>query len=180
MGTPREPKPVKPFVALLSNHESLFPSVEGDLRSIFGSIDSVSETFPWQVTDYYENEMGPRLLRRFVSFEPLTLPERLPEIKLRTQDLEGNYQWFEGGKRGRRVNIDPGYLETSKVVLASTKDASHRIYLCSGIYGEVTLRFESGHFQPLAHTYPDYRWQETLSFFAAMRSLYLSQLKHSV
>lgn len=176
---PKEPKPVKLFAALLSNHGELFPSVEGDLKTLFGSLDSARGPSPWEVTDYYEEEMGSGLLRKFVSFGPLISPERLPEIKLRTQVLEENYQWTKGEKRGRRINIDPGYLDAGKVVLASTKDASHRIYLRSGIYGETTLFFHSGSFRPFAHTYRDYLWPETFSFFAALRTLYLSQLKQS-
>ncbi len=65
--------------------------------------------------------MGPGLLRRFVSFDPLIDPDQLPDIKAAAQDVEAIYQWVEGGKRGRRVNIDPGYLEANMVVLASKK-----------------------------------------------------------
>ena len=177
MGTPKEPKPVKLFIALLSRHKELFSSVDRDLSALFGSIDSTSGPLPWTVTDYYKEEMGPGLLRRFVSFTPLISPEKLPEIKLTTQELEGNYQWVEAGKRGRRVNIDPGYLDVGKVVLASTKSASHRIYLGYGICGEITLLFHDGSFHPFVYTYPDYLWPETLSFFTSLRSLYLKQLK---
>jgi len=177
MGRPVEPKPVKLFVALLSRHEDHFPLVEKELTALFGPTDSACGSLPWAVTDYYEKEMGTGLFRRFVSFVPLISPEALAEIKLKTQGVEEGYQWIEGEKRGRRVNIDPGYLDAGKVVLASTKSASHRIYLRSGIYGEVTLLFQSGSFQPLAYTYPDYLWPETRSFFMALRSLYLKQLK---
>jgi hypothetical protein len=179
MGTFKKPKSVKLFTALLCNHESLFPLVEGELKALFGSIDRSSAIYRWTFSSYYEKEMGPGLLRRFVSFDPLIDPGRLPEIKAMAQDVEAIYQWVEGEKRGRRVNIDPGYIEASKVVLASTKNASHRIYLRSGIFGEATLTFYDGLFQPCAYTYPDYRWQETLAFFSDLRILYLRQLKQS-
>lgn len=180
MGIPKEPKPVKLFIALLSRDEELFPLVEKDLTALFGPADSNSDSLPWTVTDYYEKEMGAGLLRRFISFAPLISPESLAEIKLRSQDLERDYQWAEGERKGRRVNIDPGYLDAGKVVLASTKNSVHRIYLRSGIYGEVTLLFQSGSFQPFAYTYSDYLWPETLSFFATLRSLYLRQLKQDL
>jgi len=177
MGNPKEPYPVKLFVALLLNPEDLLASVEEDLIGLFGSIDSSSRIIPWGISDYYGKEMGPGLLRRFVSFGPLTSSERLPEIKLQTQALEEKYQWIRGEEKGRRVNIDPGYIDAGKVVLASTKNAAHRIYLHSGIYGEVTLLFHNGSFQPFIYTYKDYLWPETKSFFSALRSLYLSQLR---
>lgn len=177
MGVPTEPKPVKLFVALLSRHEDHFPLVEKELTALFGPTDSACGSLPWAVTDYYEKEMGAGLFRRFVSFVPLISPEALAGIKLKTQGVEEGYQWIEGEKRGRRVNIDPGYLDAGKVVLASTKSASHRIYLRSGIYGEVTLLFQGGSFQPLAYTYPDYLWPETMAFLNASRARYLEQIK---
>jgi len=177
MGNPREPNPVKLFVGLLCNHESLVPAVEEDLTKRFGPIELASPAFLWTVTDYYEKEMGPRLVRKFISHVPLINPDRLAEIKLISQDLESGYRGVEGENKGRRVNIDPGYLEATKVVLATTKDASHRIYLASGIYGEATLMFYRGSFQPFAHTYPDYRWPETLSYFGRLRSIYMEQLQ---
>jgi hypothetical protein len=177
MGTPTEPKPVKLFAALLANSAELFHSTERDLASLLGSIDSSSQTLPWEVTNYYSEEMGAGLLRRFVSFSPLMAPEALPEIKLATQGLEEKYRRIEVDRRGRRVNIDPGYLDVGKAVLASTKGASHRIYLRSGIYAETTLLFRDGSLQPYEHTYPDYLWPEARSFFAALRALYLSQLR---
>ena len=179
MGTPREPKPVKLFVALLACHEELFPSVAGGLSALFGPIDSASQTVPWSVTDYYEREMGSGLLRRFLSFAPLISPDSLAEIKLKTQGVEQNYQRAERGRTRRRVNIDPGYLDAGKVVLASTKSAAHRIYLRSGIYGEATLLYYDGSFHPFAYTYPDYVWPEAKAFFAASRSRYLEQLKQT-
>jgi hypothetical protein len=179
MGPAKAPTPVKLFVALLCNHETLFPSVEADLTAHFGCIDSASRIFPWGVTEYYSKEMGSKLFRRFVSFSPLTAPERLPESKIKAGDLEEKYQWTGDRGKGRRVNIDPGYLEFGKVVLASTKNASHRIYLRTGIYGEVTLMFYNGSFHPVATTYPDYGWPETISFFSTLRTVYQKQLKQN-
>ncbi len=177
MGIPREPKPVKYFVALLSGHAELLLSAKADLTRILGCIDSSSPILPWAMTRYYEEEMGSGLLRGFVSFGPLLSPERLAEIKIKTQGLEEKHQRVEGEKKRRRVNIDPGYLDAGKVVLASTKDAPHRIYLNSGIYGEATLLYHGGSFHPFPYTYPDYLWPEALGFFTALRSLYLHQLR---
>lgn len=110
MGFPKEPKPVKFFVALLTNREDLFRSIENRLRISFGPVDSVSQTLPWNITCYYEEEMGTGLMRRFVSFRPLVSPEELPDLKLKTQSLEENHRRMKGEKKGREVNIDPGYF----------------------------------------------------------------------
>ena len=177
MGTPKEPKPVKLFVALLACDEGLFPSVEVELRALFGPIDLASRIAPWSVTYYYESEMGSGLFRRFLSFDPLISPDALSEIKHKTQSIEENYRRGGGEDRGRGVNIDPGYLDAGKVVLASTKSAAHRIYLRSGIYGEVTLLYYDGSFHSFTYTYPDYVWPEATAFLAASRSRYLEKLR---
>jgi len=80
---------------------------------------------------------------------------------------------------GRRVNLDPGYLDSFKVVLASTKNASQRIYLDGGIYGEATLMYHDGGFHGLPYTYPDYLWPETLDFLTRLRARYLEQLRQA-
>lgn len=179
MGIPKEPQPVKLFVALLSGQPDLFLEAEKELAALFGPVDSASASLPWSITDYYEKEMGSGLLRRFVSFIPLVSPGEIAPIKLRTQDLEACYQWSEGERTGRRINIDPGYLDRGKIVLASTKGAAHRIYLGSGIYAEATLLYRNGSFAPFPYTYSDYLWPETLAFFTELRARYLTQLKQA-
>jgi hypothetical protein len=177
MGIPGDPQPAKYFVGLLSSEVDLLNSVEADLTAIFGAIDARSQTLPWNLSTFYENEMGAGLLRRFVAFSQLNSPGNLAGIKLQTREVERHYR--SGGPQGtgRRVNIDPGYLEAGKAVLASTKNAGHRIYLKSGIYGETTLLYYDGAFQACPHTYPDYLWIETLSFLTSVRSIYLEQLR---
>jgi hypothetical protein len=78
---------------------------------------------------------------------------------------------------GRRVNLDPGYIEAGKLVLASTKNASQRVYLRSGIYAEATLLYYEGGFHGCSYTYPDYLWPETLAFLTRLRAIYLQQLR---
>ena len=121
--------------------------------------------------------MGPGLMRGFFSFASLRAPADLASVKLCTQAIEERYRNNDSG--GRRVNLDPGYLDAFKVVLASTKNASQRIYLDDGIYGEATLMYYHGSFHGLPYTYPDYLWPETLLFFARLRALYLDQLRQA-
>src|SRR3990170_2263762 len=210
MGTPREPRPAKYFVALLSSDSELLTTVESDLAAILGAIDARSEVWPWTVSNFYEKGMGVGLLRRFLSFKPLASAGELARIKLLTQHVEDKYRdpstrapALAGGscsgfrptgvlenatgspvglhksadRPGRRVNIDPGYIDAFKVALASTKNAGQRIYFHSGIYAEATLMYFDGAFHGLAYTYPDYLWPQTLAFFTSLRSVYVDQLR---
>jgi hypothetical protein len=174
MGTPREASPAKYFVGLLSSAADFLTAVEPDLEALLGPVQDRSEIFPWTASRFYEAEMGAGLLRRFVVFAPLFSPEMLADIKLGTQNIEDRYRDLRGR---RRINCDPGYLEAGKVVLASTKNASHRIYLRDGIFAEVTLEYFNGAFHGSRHTYRDYLWPETLDFLGRCRSAYLKQLR---
>ena len=176
MGTAKEPKPAKYFVALLSPETDLLTAAETDLTRLLGSIDQRSEILPWAVSRFYESEMGSNLLRRFVSFARLLSPEALADIKLGSQTVEDHYRWPPEKGGGRRINCDPGYLEAGKVVLASTKNASQRVYLRGGIFAEATLLYHNGEFHGCSYTYRDYLWPETLRFLTACRGRYLEQL----
>jgi hypothetical protein len=175
MGTPRESKPAKYFVALLSSSREILAQVESDIAASLGAIDGRSEIMPWTASTFYEKEMGAGLLRRFLSLSILASPECLTELKLQTQMIEDQYRDRISG--GRRVNLDPGYLDAYKVALASTKNAGQRIYLRSGIYAEATLFYYDGAFHGLDYTYPDYLWPETLAFLTKLRATYLAQLR---
>jgi hypothetical protein len=177
MGNPKKPRPAKYFVAILSSDPDLVMTIEADLSAMLGPIEARSEIMPWTVSRFYEREMGAPLLRRFMSFSSLKSPGDLAGIKLKTQRIEDRYRNKAVDPPGRRVNLDPGYVEAGKVVLASTKNAGHRIYLQSGIYGETTLLYYDGAFHSSPHTYPDYLWTETLRFLTSVRIAYLAQLK---
>lgn len=140
--------------------------VLAELEKEFGSIDLKSDVIPFDFTSYYSDEMGENLKRYWVSFETPVSPDELAAIKLATCFVEKKFS--ESGKR--RINIDPGYLAPSKLVLASTKDFSHRIYLKDGIYAEITLQFAKNRFCSLPWTYPDYKSDTFLKFIAEVRS----------
>jgi len=183
MGTPTPPPPVKLIVALLSAYPELLAVASKELAEHYGESDLESEVFPWNVTHYYRDEMGEGLLRKFLSFEQLVSPEDLPAIKLQTNTIETRFSHPTLPNNPsklttqRRVNLDPGYLDVNKLVLASTKGAAHRLYLSQGIYAEVTLLFHHGAFHPFEYTYADYRWPETLAFLLQVRRRYLEQLR---
>ena len=176
MGQPTKPKPVKLFAGLLTSKPEILDRVEAELRNEFGSIDMASDLIPFDFTDYYRDRMGEGIKRKFVSFEELIGPGSLSETKRITNDLEAEFSSRSDLDVPRPINIDPGYVGLSKMVLATTKNYSHRLYLGGGIYGEVTLQYKEGGFKPLPWTYPDYRSGKYLDFFERVRSHYCDQL----
>jgi hypothetical protein len=173
MGAPKVPAPVKLITGLLAASDALLEQAAVALTEHYGPIDSASVPIDWTVTNYYRDEMGPNIRRQFLSFERLITAGDLATVKLATNDIEERWRRASG----RQVNIDPGYIAATKLVLASTKDAAHRVYLGRGIYAEVTLLFTNGSFQPHAHTYPDYAAREAVAFFNSVRATCLEQLR---
>jgi hypothetical protein len=184
MGKIQLPSPVKLFIGILSADYSFFKIAEERLSSIFGPIDLKTnpEGIPFNFSNYYDKEMGTGLKRLFLSFEKLIKPEDIASIKIQTNKLEDNIAKEAKINAARPVNIDPGYLSASKVILATTKDYSHRLYIKDGIYVEITLQYRSlpsggkKGFQPMSWTYPDYQTQPYLNFFNQMRKIYLNKI----
>ena len=172
MGVAKKHPPVKLVVGMISGRKPLFDAAQRELVAQFGPVDYESALMPWECTDYYSRELGENLLRKFVAFERLIEPERLAEIKLFTNQLEAKFS--EGG--ARRINLDPGYLDSAKLVLATTKDRDHRIYIGQGIFAEVTLHFQGKSFRAWEWTYPDYATPEYIAFFNQIRALYREQM----
>jgi hypothetical protein len=173
MGKAKEPPPVKLVVSVFTRDETMLAVARGALVRLFGALDYHSELLPFDNTSYYEREFGPNLVREILSFATLIAPQRLAEMKRATNELEKT--WFVDRKR--LVNLDPGYVSMSKLVLATTKDYSHRLYLGEGIYAEVTLKYEHGSFRAWEWTYPDYGSARYRAIFAEIRRLYAEQLR---
>jgi len=173
----KEPKPAKLIIGILAaNRQCLHTAVEA-LTSKFGRTDFVSNVWQFTQTDYYKDQTGEHILRQFVSTEHLIAPALLAKIKHRTNKLEQKLAAKLALPLPRPVNLDPGIIEPSKLILASTKNYSHRIYIGKKMYAEATLIFDRGHWRPFDYTYPDYKQQCYFDFFDKVRTRLLEQLK---
>lgn len=173
MGSPASPKRVRFFTSLIYQSGAAVSAVEQRLVSILGAILLKTEVEPFLHTTYYEPEMGTGLLRHFILFRPLRVREDLVNIKLRTNDIE-----IIASVQGKRtINIDPGYISLEQVVLATTKGYNHRIFLGQGIFGDLTLIYRNGRFEPLPWTYPDYGEPRMLSLLKGWREEYKKELR---
>jgi hypothetical protein len=172
---PSAPDPVKLFVGILYSDEELLEQAAQRLEEVHGPVDFRSAPVPFEVTDYYQEEMGGPISRLFVSFGELIDPGRLAEIKIGANKIE-NRLAVDGR---RRVNLDPGYMDVCKVVLASAKYNGQKIYLADGIYADPTLHYEKGHFQPYPWSFPDFQTGQYEKIFLRIRELYKAKKKRS-
>jgi hypothetical protein len=171
MGKITRVKPVKLITGFIFKDEKYFNQSEIILSRKFGKVDFKSLILPFNYTDYYAKEMGSGLSRAFISFKDLISPRALAAVKVLTNRVEEKISL----KGKRLVNIDPGYLDAARLVLASTKDYAHRLYLDRGIFAETTLIFKGHSFKDLEWTYPDYKSKEYLEIFSAIREIFLRQ-----
>ncbi len=176
MAKTHTPLPVKLFVGILTSLPETVPQAEEQLARLYGNVDSRSGPALFDLTHYYDQDMGSPIYRYFFSFAKLIDPSDIAAIKLQTNGLESAFASQYSAPR-RPINLDPGYLEQSKIVLASTKNYFHRILIAGGIYAEVTLHFEKGQWRSFPWTFPDYRTQQYQQFFSSLRSLYRTQLR---
>jgi hypothetical protein len=173
----KEPKPVKLIVGVLASDERCLTAARESLSSALGVVDLASDIWTFDQTDYYTEQIGPRVLRQFVSFERLIDPGQLAQIKHQTNAIEQQLAVTLAMPFPRPVNLDPGAIEPSKLVLATTKNYAHRIYIGNRMYAEVTLVFDKGRWHPLPYTYPDYQRQEYFDFFSKVRLQLVQQLR---
>jgi hypothetical protein len=168
---------VKLLAGLLARDPQWLDAAGNALAEAFGPIDLTSDTWPHEFTDYYTEQMGAPLRRRFVTFESPIDPGCLAAVKRRTNEIEAELARSLAADVPRPVNIDPGYVTAAKLVLASCKDYSHRVYLGDGVYGEVTLAFVGGLWQAQPWTYPDFRTAGYQAFFTRVRDRLRGQLR---
>ena len=173
----KEPNPVKLIVGVLAAEERCLNAAVEAVADRFGKIDMQSDAWPFTQTDYYKVQTGENIIRQFVSFEKLIDPGELADIKHNTNQLEQELAKKLAVGLPRPVNLDPGIIEPSKLILVTTKNYSHRIYIGKKMYAEVTLIFDRGGWQCLPYTYPDYKLACYHNFFSKVRTRLLEQLK---
>jgi hypothetical protein len=195
MAQPQDPLPVKFFVAMLWKDPKALAAARSLLERQWGPLDFQGPDHSFTSTGYYDTEMGRGLLRRLVSFAELRSPEELAAAKVRCNEMEREVS--EGYARGREegasltrgleapdtgalrlVNLDVGYLDHNKIVLASAKGLGQKIYLSQGIYADLVARYGHGHYQPFEWTFPDFKTGRYDAELAAMREKLLQQIKH--
>jgi len=167
MGIPKSPERALLFIGALFSKEDFYFKALRIIKESFGEIIMEGPMLSWEFSDHYKDELGGPVYRRFVFFRDLIEQDKLTSIKLTTNWIENRLS-FDGK---RNINLDPGYLTPAKIVLASTKDYSHRIYLKDGIYAEVTLIFRRGKLVPHINTYRDFKDERYLNLFMTARTL---------
>jgi len=175
MSHPKVPPPQLYFIAITGKDLEIWKEVLNILKPELGDPFFQSQTYDFSsFTSYYAKEMGENLKKGFYFFEKLKSPDYLIELKLKCYEIEKELADSSGN---RRVNLDPGYLGLSKIVLSTFKDYAHRIYLGKGVYAEVTLIYKNKTFTELPWTYPDYKQPEIIETFNKVRAWYKEKIK---
>jgi hypothetical protein len=179
MGDLRPTPLVTPLVAMLAASKEHFAAARPALEEVLGPVEVESSVYPFDKTNYYAATMGSPLVRGFYAFERLADPAGLADWKLASNAIEATLRLkiAPGGIPERPINLDPGYIAGSKLVLASTKPFAHRLYLRDGIYGEITMNFRGSDWIGHQFTFPDFRNGTYDAFFKRVRDRHLKKVK---
>ena len=169
MAKAAQPPKVKLICGMIASDADLFDAAVNHMSERFSPVDVSSDVMDFDFTHYYDSQMGSPLYRKFVAFTELVTPDFLIAAKCFTNELEDRFAAEVNHRPVRPINLDVGYVEQSKLVLGSMKNFSHRVYLGSGVYGEVTLMFCKGKWEALNWTFPDYGSGRYDSFLTAAR-----------
>ncbi len=176
MGDIREHRRVLLLVAAFSGSLAALAWARAQLVAAWGAIALESELFAFRETAYYDSTMGTGLRKQFWVFDELIDPASLPERKLQANQWEVACAAAVPTSVPRPLNLDPGYLTEAKLILASTKDRDHRIYLDRGVFAENTLYFHAGLWRDRPWTYPDYQRADYHQFLVRCRDYYRQRL----
>ena len=176
MGEIRPAAPVLRLAAIFSGDEAALTFARDQIAAAWGPPALVSEPFAFDETDYYAATMGGPLRKQFIACQTLADPAELADWKQTSNAWEAEYAQAHSGEVARPVNIDPGYLDRGKLLLASTKDHAHRIYLRDGVFAETTLYYRDKAWRAREWTFPDYRRADYHVFFEACRNYYRQAL----
>ncbi|MFA4875001.1 MAG: DUF4416 family protein [bacterium] len=165
---------VKPIVGILTSQRHLLGSVLAYMAERFGPADVIGPWREFNHTRYYEDEMGPGLWRCFVSFSRLVSAEEASSFKGLAMDIEGRFS--VDGRRA--VNIDPGYIDSCKLVLVSGKHGGHKIALAPGAFADLLLWYDKG-WKAMPWAFPDFRDGGYFPIFIKMRSEFKKQFKNA-
>ncbi len=172
-----EPEPVKLIIGILAAEDSCLTAAIDVLTTEFGKLDLISPAWPFTQTEYYKAQTGENIVRGFITFEKLIDPGDLAAIKIKTNHLEQQLAEELKTSFPRPVNLDPGIIEPSKLILASTKNFSHRIYIGQNIYAELTLSYSKGKWESYRFTFGDYKETRYHEFLSTARNLLVEQLR---
>ena len=157
------------IAAAFSRYDDALDWGINQMLEAWGPILLKSPRFEFSETSFYAKEMGDGLKKQLLAFERLVDPADLPDLKIQSNAWERDYlSEFEHPEQ-RPLNLDPGYITEAKLVLATTKNRDHRIYLQKGIFAEITLFFQGNKWQNSRWTYPDYQREDFHAFFASCR-----------
>ncbi len=177
MGEIVKHKPVLLIAAVTSRYPAALDWTIEKTSEAWGEVALRSPVFNFTETSFYTESMGTDLKKQFIAFERLLQASDLPPKKHLSNKWEEEYSEVAQVDEVRPLNIDPGYISEAKLVLGTTKDRDHRIYLSDGIFAEVTLHYRAKQWASSRWTYPDYQREDFQEFFTKCRNLLRERIK---
>lgn len=163
-------EPVMRFCAVISSDAKVRSRAIERLVADWGQLACHSEPLPFHGGGYYADSMGDDLRKELIAFGPPIDGGGLADWKHHTNEIEKEVAGPDYPEI-RPLNLDPGYVTQAKLVLATTKNRDHRVYLRDGMFGEITLNYMAKKWTHHRWTYPDYRTEKVAEFAMQCRNV---------
>lgn len=176
MGAVYEFDKEKLIMGVIYHDVEVFERAMAILTEKFGEVEDMCEEFSFskEFSSYYDTELGGEGMRRIYSFKRLVDPSEQADIKTFTNELE-----LSLSPEGMRlINLDPGFINHGRLMLATTKNTGFRVALKDGIYTELTLFYARGGWNKFPWTYRDYQSKKVQDFLTVVRKKYLEERKN--
>lgn len=174
MGKVFVPDPVKLIFGVMWNQATDPVNVISFLENTWGEIESQSVVFDFGFTDYYLDESGPNLKKQYIALRNVVDINHIPEIKINSNILENKFFTLDDH---RSVNLDPGYISEAKLVMATTKNLPHRVYIGLNMFADLQMIYKKPSFRPTPWAFGDIKQDALIAFFNEVRENYMRQLK---
>ena len=167
-----KPPPGRLIVSIMYTTMDALADGLTSLEKKFGRVQFETLEIECDQAKQYKEEMGRILARRFYSFDKMVPRDFLPEAKTCCHKIETQLADTVDGYPFRAVNVDPGILSPTALIMASHREQPHRIYMRDGVYGELTLIHAHDKFCRLPWTESDYCDDEAITFFERVRQTF--------
>ncbi|TGL62363.1 DUF4416 family protein [Leptospira sarikeiensis] len=169
----KKPLPASFFIVVSYENEEAYYRLKKKAEDSFSQTLYESKPLPkW--THQFENFLDSPIGRftRILSLKRRISREELPSLQTQCGKFQTSLR-----KSDESIRILPGYLTPYNLVLASTEEDLHRIYMFHGVFAEIIYTYQGQKWIPQAPSSEFFKHPEVIYFFTNLRESYVSSLE---
>lgn len=164
-----EPGTVVLFTIVSFDSIEIYVRVKERLESTFSTVLFESNPLPrWTFDPGDRLNVRSGYNTRVLSFKKYISRERLPIVRKKCVDVRNKYY-----SKDPTLRVVPGYLNYHNMILSSTSDDFHRLYLSNGVFSEVVYQYEKLQYKPIQTAPSFFENKDVLYYFSTLREFFI-------